>query len=61
MEKFTIGLALGMVGGALLVVNNYKARQVVRKSQEEMEQKMEQFLDKKLGKCEGQCDGGDSE
>ena len=59
MEKFTIGLALGMVGGALLVANNYKARQVVRKSQEEMEQKMEQFLDQKLCKSEAKCEGGE--
>ena len=33
MEKFLIGLAVGMVGGALIVANNYKARQLVRKGQ----------------------------
>lgn len=53
MEKFTIGLALGMVGGALIVANNLKARQLVRKSQEEMEQKFEGFLDDKLSKTNG--------
>lgn len=55
MEKFLIGLAVGMAGGALIVANNYKARQLVRKGQTEMSEKFEQMLDDKLSRmC---CDG----
>lgn len=37
MEKmFCLGVALGMVGGALIVANNYKARSLVKKSQREV-------------------------
>lgn len=34
MEKcFASGLILGMIGGALIVANSYKARKLVKKSQ----------------------------
>lgn len=48
MEKFTVGLLIGMVGGAVLVANNYKARQLVKKSQSELCDKFESMLEEKL-------------
>ena len=40
MEKeFALGLALGMIGGALLVANSYKARKLVKEGQEQIKQK----------------------
>ncbi len=49
MEKlFCLGLALGMVGGALIVANSYKARSLVKKSQAELMQKMDEMMDEKL-------------
>jgi hypothetical protein len=49
MEKmFCLGLALGMVGGALIVANNYKARSLVKKSQQELTDKLETMMDEKL-------------
>ncbi len=51
MEKlFCLGLALGMVGGALIVANSYKARSLVKKSQAELMQKMDELMDEKLQK-----------
>lgn len=53
MEKmFCIGLALGMVGGALIVANSHKARTLVKKSQDEVVDKIETVMDEKL-KCMG--------
>ncbi len=57
MEKmFCIGLTLGMLGGALLVANNYKARSLVKKGQAEFMRKMDEMMDEKLnGKnCNGE-------
>ncbi len=48
MEKFILGVALGMAGGALLVANNCKLRNLVKKNQEDLMQKAEQYIDKKL-------------
>ena len=49
MEKmFCIGLALGMVGGALIVANSYKARSLVKKSQTEVMDKVNEMMDEKL-------------
>ena len=48
MEKFVLGVALGMEGGALLVENNCKLRNLVKKNQEDLMQKAEQYIDKKL-------------
>ena len=49
MEKFIFGLAVGMAGGALLVANNCKLRNLVKKNQEDLMTKAEQYIDKKLG------------
>lgn len=51
MEKFIIGLAVGMAGGALLVANNCKLRNLVKKNQEDFMQKAEQYIDQKLESC----------
>ena len=49
MEKlFCLGLALGAVGGALIVANSYKARSLVKKSQAEITQKVNEMMDEKL-------------
>ena len=53
MEKFILGAALGMVGGALMVANNCKLRNLVKKNQEDFMQKAEQYIDSKLEKMEG--------
>ncbi len=53
MEKlFCLGVALGMVGGALLVANSYKARSLVKKSQAEVMQKVDEMMDERLGAME---------
>ena len=48
MEKFIFGLAVGMAGGALLVANNCKLRNLVKKNQEDLMQKAENYIDEKL-------------
>jgi hypothetical protein len=48
MEKFFLGLAVGMAGGALLVANNCKLRNLVKKNQEDIMQKAESYIDSKL-------------
>lgn len=49
MEKmFCLGLALGMLGGALIVANNYKARALVKKSGREVLDRVDEMLDEKL-------------
>ena len=49
MEKmFCLGLMLGMVGGALIVANSYKARTLVKKSQTEVIEKVNEMMDEKL-------------
>lgn len=55
MEKtFCIGLLLGMVGGALIVANSYKARSLVKKSQAEVMDKVNEMMDEKLNAQGGQ-------
>ncbi len=49
MEKFILGLAVGMAGGALIVANNCKLRKLVKKNQDELMQKAESYIDDKLG------------
>lgn len=49
MGKFIFGLAVGMAGGALLVANNCKLRNLVKKNQEDIMKKCEQYIDQKLG------------
>lgn len=49
MEKiFCLGLTLGLVGGALIVANSYKARSLVKKSQAELLQKVDEMMDERL-------------
>ena len=45
MEKFTIGLLLGGIGGALLAANSCKMRTLVRKGQEEIKQRLDEMMD----------------
>jgi hypothetical protein len=52
MEKFAIGALLGMLGGALLVANNYKMRTLVKKGQSEVMEKIDDFMNEKLEKAE---------
>lgn len=52
MEKFILGLAIGMAGGALVVANNCKLLNLVKKNQEDIMQKAECYIDKKLDELE---------
>ncbi len=52
MEKFVVGVALGMIGGALLTANNYKMRRFVKKSQEEVQAKIDKFIEEKTDELE---------
>lgn len=54
MEKFILGVALGMAGGALLVANNCKLRNLVKKNQEEFMAKVENYIDEKLDNSQKQ-------
>ena len=52
MEKnFAIGLFLGMIGGALIVSNSYKARKLVREGQQQIKNKVSN-----LAKCKEQSE-----
>jgi len=59
MEKFAIGALLGALGGALLVTNNYKMRELVKKSQSQALDKIDQFVDEKLDKAEKALDNAE--
>lgn len=48
MEKFIIGVAVGMAAGALIVANNCKLRNLVKKNQEDLMEKAENYIDSKL-------------
>lgn len=52
MEKFIIGLAVGMTAGAVLVANNCKLRNLVKKNQEDLMEKAENYIDTKLEEME---------
>ena len=52
MEKFTTGLLLGMVGGALLVTNSYKMRVLVKKGQDEVFDRIDKIVDEKIKEME---------
>lgn len=56
MEKFIFGLAVGMAGGALLVANNCKLLNLVKKNQEDIMEKAECYIDKKLEELESKGD-----
>ena len=56
MEKmFCLGLVFGMVGGALIVANSYKARCLVKKSQADLMQKVDEMMDERLKAQSAQC------
>lgn len=59
MEKFIFGLAVGMAGGALLVANNCKLLNLVKKNQEDIMQKAECYIDQKLEELEQSGDKQD--
>ena len=53
MEKsFVCGMILGLLGGAILVTNSYKARKLVKDGQEEIKNKVSEMTEKKSGKKE---------
>lgn len=59
MDKtFCLGLVLGMVGGALIVANSYKARSLVKKSQAEVMDKVNEMMDEKLAAQDTQSEEG---
>ncbi len=59
MEKFIFGLAVGMAGGALLVANNCKLLNLVKKNQEDIMTKAENYIDKKLEELESSTEKQD--
>lgn len=56
MEKFILGAVIGMAGGALMVANNCKLRNLVKKNQDDLMKKAEQLIDSKLEKLEQMTD-----
>ena len=54
---FCLGLMFGMVGGALIVANSYKARTLVKKSQSEVMEKVNEMMDEKLQAMSGKSEG----
>ena len=52
MEKFILGLAIGMAGGALVVANNCKLLNLIKKNQEDIMQKAECYIDEQLDELE---------
>ena len=61
MEKFILGAVLGMAGGALIVANNCKLRNLVKKNQDDLLKKAEQYIDNKLEKMEKKVEEGSPE
>ena len=58
MEKmFCLGVMLGMVRGALIVANSYKARTLVKKSQSEVIERVNQMMDEKLNAMNQKSEG----
>lgn len=52
MEKFTIGVVLGGLGGALLVANSFKTRMLVKKCQDEVKSRVDEMMDEKINALE---------
>ena len=48
MEKFALGMMLGVAAGALVATNSYKMRALVKKSQEEMKSKFDDMVEEKI-------------
>ena len=46
-KEFAVGLALGMIGGALIIANSYQARKIVKDGQEQLKQKASSLCKKK--------------
>ncbi|MBQ3234878.1 MAG: hypothetical protein IJA97_01830 [Clostridia bacterium] len=53
-KMFILGLSLGMIGGAILVANSYKARKLVRDSQEQIRKKADELSKCKCCDCENE-------
>ena len=53
-KMFIVGLALGMVGGALIVANSQKARQAVKNGQEQISRKAEEMAKNSNCNCKEQ-------
>ena len=49
-DKFLVGVSLGMVGGAVLATNSAKARQAVKKGQDQVLEKAESLKKKSSDK-----------
>ena len=52
MEKFAVGMLVGVVCGAFLVANNYKMRTLVKKSSDEIAEKFDNMMDEKIDELE---------
>ena len=52
-----MGVAIGMAAGAVLVANNCKLRNLVKKNQEDLMEKAENYIDTKLEQFEKQGKG----
>ena len=46
-EKFLCGVILGMLGGALIINNSVKAKNLLEKGQDQVTQKITETLNKK--------------
>ena len=46
-KDFALGLALGMIGGALIIANSYQARKFVKDGQEQIKEKASTICKKK--------------
>ncbi len=55
-KNFVCGLILGMLGGALVVANSYKARKLVKDGQEEIKNKVCEMTEKKENKKQDDYD-----
>ncbi len=53
MEKgFVCGMIAGLLAGAIIVANSYKARKLVKDGQEQLKQKVSEMTDKKNKKSD---------
>ena len=43
-DKFVAGIALGMIGGAIIAANSVKARQMIKDGQEKVMEKAEKVM-----------------
>ena len=46
-KNFACGIVLGLLGGMLIVANSYKARKLVKDSQEKIKNKVAEMTEKK--------------